>query len=296
MGKKIFAPLIAAAAVGALLAGCAKPPQTFDPFQSAGEVPGNIGKIREGIQTVLFAFLDDQGFSVESGTFRNGNRADMVLLVVADTERERTTALQINPDTMVTFTPPGSGEKLETSLSLAYSYGSGGSDSCQSGMNAVSQLLGGIPIHHYVTFTADAIAAVNDMLGGVTVTAEDGGEDVTLKGEDAVMFFRFREEDDITNEDRMERQRRYIGELFPRFLESAGQEEFLTRLTFQVGEGLSTDLTLSRMAGMLELLGTCGLDEAVVTLPGSAEQVNGAYQFRADPEETSKIAEELFLP
>lgn len=285
-GKKILA---AALTAGVVLAGCAKPPQTPDPTQSTG-------KIREEIQTMLFTFLDDQGFQVESGTFRNGNRASLVLLVIADGVREKMTALQLNPDTVVSITPPGSGEKLETSLGLVYSYGSGGSDSCQSGMKAVSQLLGGIPIDHYMTFTADALAAVTDLLGGVTVTTGDGGEAVTLKGEDTVTFFQFREEVDITNEDRMERQRQYIGELLPRFLENAGQEEFLTKLTFQAGEGMSTNLTLSQMAGMLELLGTYDLEKTPVTLPGTAEQVDGEYRFRVDPEEASKIAGELFLP
>lgn len=285
------------AAAAALLTGCAKPGQTPGPTEYAGETVG----IREEMRTILLAFLDDQGLPADSSGFRNPNRADMMLLAVVDERRETITALHLNPDTVVSFTPPGTGEKAETALGLVYSYGSGGSDSCLSGMRAVSQLLGGIPIDHYMTFTADAVAVVNDMLGGVTVTVDGGefpdlekGETVTLTGEEAVSFLRFRESGDITNEAHMERQRRYLAGIFPSFLESAEQDDFLSSLTFQAGEGVATDMTLSQMVKLLDLL--YGLDQRVVTVPGTAEQIDGAYRFQVDREEMDKIVEDLFSP
>ena len=59
-------------------------------------------------------------------------------------------------------------------------------------MKAVSNLLFGIEINHYLSFTMDAVALVNDLVGGVQVEVLDDltfldpalrkGETVTLKG------------------------------------------------------------------------------------------------------------------
>lgn len=260
---------------------------------------------KEGIQTLLVICLDSFEAPRDSGAYRNGNKADLIMVMVIDEARGKTTALQLNPDTIVSFTVPGTSDPVDMPLGLVYSYGSGGSDSCLSGSKAVSKLLGGVPIDHYMTFTTDSIAIVNDMIGGVTVTVTEDfpknypqfaeGENVMLLGEDSVAFFRFRADEDIANEAHMERQRQYMSGMFAPFMEKASQENFLTQLTLQLGDALSTDLTLSQMVQMLETLGVYELDETILTLQGNAEKADGEFRFYVSEESLEQTVNSLFF-
>ena len=260
---------------------------------------------KEGIQTLLVICLDLFEAPRDSGSYRNGNKADLIMVMVIDEARGKTTALQLNPDTIVSFTVPGTSDPVDMPLGLVYSYGSGGSDSCLSGSKAVSKLLGGVPIDHYMTFTADSIAIVNDMIGGVAVTVTEDfpkeypqfaeGENVMLLGEDSVAFFRFRADEDIANEAHMERQHQYMSGMFAPFMEKASQEDFLTQLTLQLGDALSTDLTLSQMVQMLETLGAYELDETILTPQGTAEKVDDQYRFYVNAESLERTVNDLFF-
>lgn len=291
----------------ALLSGCMQ--QSGAAETSAQEAPvvttAPVRQAKDGIQTLLVVCLDSFDVPRDSGAYRNGNRADSILLIVIDEALSKTTALQLNPDTMVPFSTLGTSEASEIPLGLVYSYGSGGSDSCLSGSKAVSNLLGGISIDHYMTFTMDSVAIVNDMVGGITVSVTEDfpeespefvkGESVTLSGGNSVEFFRLRADTDVANEAHMERQRQYITGLYLPFIESAKQEDFLTRLTLQLGERFSTDLTLSQMAQLLQSMGEYQLDEAIVTIQGSAGKSDGQFQFHVDTDSLNQTVERLFF-
>lgn len=293
-----------------ILAGCTRsrgasmPPSTQESSIAVTETELQP-QPKEGIQTLLVVCLDSFEVPQGSGFYRNGNKADLIMVMILDEQSGKTTALQLNPDTLVPFTAPSMMEPIEIPLGLVYSYGSGGSDSCLSGSKAVSKLLGGVSIDHYMSFTADSIAIVNDMLGGVTVTvAEDfpeeypelvKGESVTLQRENAVAFFRFRDDEDIANEAHMERQRQYMTGMYVPFMKNAQQEDFLTKLTLQLGDGLSTDLTLSQMMQMLQALSTYELNQNVVTLPGKAEEADGEFRFRVDAEALEQTVGSIFF-
>lgn len=290
----------------ALLSGCMQSQEAMKPSAQTESAMTTepVRQEKEGIQTLLVACLDPFDASRDSGSYRNGNKADLIMLMIIDEEQGKTTALQLNPDTVVPFPAPGMPETLDIPLGLVYSYGSGGSDSCLNLSKAVSKLLGGIRIDHYMTFTTDAIAIVNDMLGGVTVTLTDDfpeeypelakGEKLTLMGEAAIGFFCYRSEEDAANEAHMGRQRQYMAGLYSPFMENAQDENFLTKLTIQLGDRLSTDLTLSQMLQMLQSLGTYTLDETIVTLQGKASKIDGEFRFYVDGDSLDQTVESLF--
>ena len=93
----------------------------------------------------------------------------------------------------------------------------------------------------------------------------------------------------------MERQRGYMAGLYSPFLKNAGQENFLTKLTLQLGERFTTDLTLSQMMQMLQSLETYPLDENILTLQGTAETSDGQFRFHADTDSLNQTAERLFF-
>lgn len=106
-------------------------------------------------------------------------------------------------------------------LGLAYSFGDGKVTSCQYMVDAVSNLFYGMPINGYVALNMNAVAMINDAVGGVTVTVPEDmtqvdpsfaeGAAVTLTGDQALKFTRYRDtEKDFSNNSRMERQKQYL--------------------------------------------------------------------------------------
>lgn len=292
----------------ALLSGCSqssKAAGTSAPTEASIMMTEPTRQPKDGIQTLLVLCLDQFDAPRDSGSYRNKNKADLIMLLIIDEDLGKTTALQLNPDTMVPFSAQGMSDTVDTPLGLVFSYGSGGSDSCLNERKAVSNLLGGIPIDHYMTFTVDSIAIVNDMIGGVTVAAAEewpdkstesgNGASLTLWGEDSIEFFSYRDDEDVANEAHMDRQRQYMTGLYSPFLANAQQESFLTKLTLQLGDGFSTDLTLSQMMQMLQSLGMYELEETIVTLQGTASKVDGEFQFYVDADSLDQTVESLFF-
>lgn len=251
---------------------------------------------KAGLQTILVLCLDPYEEALASGGFRNANRADFVMLMAIDEQAGKITSLQLNADTEVPFEIPGKAEPVFMPLGQLYSYGSGGSDSCLNVTKAVSGLLKGVRVDHYLTFTKDAIGIVNDMIGGVAVPTEaDSEETVTLSGAEAMEFFFSREADDLTNEKHMEKQRRYMGAMYGPFMASTQNEDFLTKLSLKLGERMGTGLTLSQLLQMFETMSVYAMEEEILTVPGTAYEKEGEIRFIPEEAELNRIVETLFL-
>lgn len=263
------------------IAGCAR--KNGQGSQQNTESLPAAKSVREGIRTVLAVSL--KAFEPnESGGFRNESQADMLMLMVIDEGRGKTTAVQINPDTMVSFSPSGTTEARQIPLGEVYSYGSGGSDSCLQQLKAVSKLLGGVKIDHYMIFSQGAIGVVSDEMGGITVTMSEDfgkahpeftpGEQVRLTGGQADAFFAFRAPEDASNQLHMARQQQFMTALYLPLMEKIRQQEdFLPKLTMKLGDQLSTDLTLSQMVQLMETMESCKLDKTITVLPEAPEEM-----------------------
>ena len=86
-------------------------------------------------------------------------------------------------------------------LAYAHTYGTGMEDSCENMKKTVSKLLGGVAIDYYVSMNVEAIAPLNDAVGGVTVNVVHDFSQVdatipkgvvTLKGDQARAFVQSR--------------------------------------------------------------------------------------------------------
>lgn len=156
---------------------------------------------------------------------RYAGQADFLLLVTLDKQNHTISMLQIDRDTMADiriYGPFGdyTGTR-NTQICLSHAYGTTAAENCENTVWAVSRLLGNIPIDGYLALDMSAITALNDALGGVTVTlAEDfsaldpqmaKGATVTLHGKQAELFVRGRTGvGDGTNAARMERQKEFM--------------------------------------------------------------------------------------
>lgn len=283
-----------------VLTGCGKTAaettETAHTEKKAAEIPLQA---KEGIETVLILYLENYDTAGDVSAFRNANKADFAMLMVIDNNLEKITSLQLNPDTVVPFTIPGTSEPVEMPLGEVYSYGSGGSDSCLNVTKATSKLLKGIRIDHYLTFTMDSIEIVNDMIGGVVPggsTAESADQEVApLTGAEAVAYFTHRDETDIDNEIHMSQQRLYMEGLYEPFMRSAQNEDFLTSLSLRLGERMATGLPLSQLIQMFERMAVYAMDEEILTIPGNATAENGQIRFVPDEAALDRTVEALFL-
>lgn len=231
---------------------------------------------RNHTETVLVIGLDKFSDDTDQSSYNNDQQADFLMLLMIDHEQKTCTALHLNRDTMADVTVLGVGGKpigtVNQQLALAHTYGSGGEDSCENTVKAVSALLYGLPIDHYVSMTMDAVQILNDLVGGVTVRVLDDmtdfdpalkkDETVTLKGEQSLIYVRNRYGlEDSSNAHRMERQRQYLQELFlqtVRYIEK--NESFSSEAKILLSDCMISNCTLTQMDAVFEDVVAYGIE------------------------------------
>ena len=151
--------------------------------------------------------------------------SDGIFLVAEDTANNKVHIIQIPRDTMTTITVTDDnsdpiGERVDH-ITRAWMYGDNHAKSGKYAMDAVSGVMGGLPINGYMAGSIDVIKLLNDYIGGVEVTVEEDGlekadpafikgETVLLEGDMAEKYLRARDKSiDFTAMTRMDRHRQY---------------------------------------------------------------------------------------
>lgn len=194
------------------------------------------------------------------------DQADVIVLAALDLSSGRMNLISISRDAMCDMEVPGEGgssQLLHTQLALSYAYGDGQHTSCQITRDAVSNLFFGLPIQGYAAYYMSGISALNDAVGGVTVTVLDdypftdlpgcgnmsAGSSVTLNGKQAEYYIRARLGNVDSNQKRMQRQKQYILALLSQAKEQvAGNPASIMSLYGAVEDYVITDLDLSRIS------------------------------------------------
>lgn len=136
---------------------------------------------KQDVEALLVIGVDSyKGAHIDN--YNNTDRADFLMLLGINKKEKSASVLQINRDTMANVKVLGvRGEPVgyrQEQITLAHTYGSGGEDSAINTVDAVSGLLYGLDIDHYISFTMDAVAEYADLVGGIEVErhfAEDVG-------------------------------------------------------------------------------------------------------------------------
>ena len=265
---------------------------------------------KRNLTTILIMGIDRDSDAEEPFGFRNGGRADFLRLVVIDGAAQTVSQLAIDRDTMTPITVLGvlgnrSGTRTQQ-ISLAHNFGDGKEQSCELTVEAVSNLLFGTPIDFYIAVSMDGIAALNDAVGGVTVTLEDDfshldpamtkGTTLTLNGTQAEYFVRGRMSMSVgTNEARMARQQQYLSQVMTALARGQEKDEnFAGTLFDALSPYLVTNLSRGRLINeayaarnyehpaLYEIEGTHSIGWA------------GDMEFRADEESLEEVTLSLF--
>lgn len=278
--------------------------------QVTGEKTDSVEyKLNKNIETVLVMGLDKFSDEVDSSSYDNDQQADFLMLFVLDNQNKTCKAIHINRDTMVEMDVLGvAGQKVGTTtqqIALSHTYGNGQNVSCRNTTKAVSNLLDGIDVTHYLSVTMDAVPVFNDLVGGVTVEVLDDftgiddtlvkGEKVTLMGDKALTYVRNRYGlENSTNSNRMIRQKQYIEELYRITREKTQNDENFVLTAWQelsqytVSDCYEQDLLqiYEKISGY-EYLGT-------VNIEGKSLVGESFMEFYPDEEKLEKLVLEMF--
>lgn len=232
--------------------------------------------LKNNIETMLVLGLDTTDSEV-SFSYNNDKQADFLMLFVIDNINKTCSAIQVNRDTMVDIDILGvAGDKVgvvNKQIALAHTYGNGSEVSCRNTARAVSRVLMNMDIDHFMSVTMDAVPALNDMVGGVSVeiledfSAVDSslvkGETITLTGEQALTYIRARQGmDDQTHSNRMNRQRQYLDALFEKSQQCSQETEgFIANAITNISKYMISDCTANKLESLLKKISGYTLKE-----------------------------------
>ncbi len=263
----------------------------------------------EDVESFLILGLDKFEDAINNDSYNNDQRADFLMLLVFDNSEKKFTAVHLNRDTMVNMNVLGvAGQKIGTvnkQLALAHTYGNGRDVSCRNTADAVSELLNGVKVNHYLSITMDAVPILNDLLGGVEVTVLDDfsgiddtlikGETVTLHGDHALTYVRERYGlEDSSNSTRMVRQRQYMTAVYDKaMLKIENDDNFVIEASSKLADYIVSDRSVNQLQEIAKKLSQYKFTE-IKTLEGESVVKDGLMEFRPDADSIDKIVFELF--
>ena len=276
------------------------------------EYQGEKYRLRSRLTSVLLMGIDRrEAPDAAASSYRNGGQADFLMLLVIDDENKRITPIQIDRDTMAQITILGvlgnpSGTR-RAQICLSHGFGDGGEESCRYTQTAVSQLFLGIDIDFYMAMNLDGISALNDVLGGVTVTLEDDftsldpqmaeGTTLTLVGDQAEYYLRSRMNVGIgTNEARMARQRSYLETAADILMERVRDDsDFAGDVYDAIEPYLITDMRRGRVIN--ESVNCVAYTREAMISPEGEHSVgsDGFMEFEVDPQALEHLVIDTFF-
>lgn len=265
--------------------------------------------LKNNNETFLVMGLDKFGDTSSSDSYNNDQQADFLMLFVFDNDAKKCTAIHIDRDTMAKVNILGvNGNKVDTvvkQIALSHTQGNGKDVSCHNTAEAVSELLLGVKINHYMSVTMDAVSIFNDMVGGVRVTVRDDftgiddtlvkGQKVLLKGEHALNYVRSRYGlDDSTNSTRMKRQRQYIEALYKKALKCINNDsEFIAKASVKMSDYIVTDRSVTQLQSLADKFSEYEFT-GIISIEGESKIVEQHIAFYPDKNSIRKTVMELF--
>lgn len=272
------------------------------------EYNGQVYVINPKIETFLLIGLDTSVMAEENGSYNNDKQADVIVMFILDKENKTCHAIHVDPNTMTEVPVLGvTGQRVGTEtrqIAFAHTYGRGGIESARNVAVAVSQLLQ-TPVNNCISLTMDGLVALNDLVGGVTLTVDGdfsgvddtlvGGEEVILLGEHAFNYLQSR--NGGLGLTRMNRQRQYMQALYQEIMRKISVDDrFLLNAISGLGKHTVTSLDVTSATLLFEKLSSyefTGID----TLDGEIVLGEEYIEFIYDEEALKALVVELcYIP
>ncbi len=219
------------------------------------------------VKTYLLMGTDASGNEDAIGDEYQGSMADTLMLVMVDDEEKSYGILQLNRDT-ITDVPilqddGTSYASAEEQLCTAHWYGKDKKASCENTVQAVSNMLGGLPIDGYYSLQMEAMPLLNEAVDGVTITFSENmteidplmkkGATLTLTDEqaEALLHTRMGLEDD-RNSERMRRQKLFMDGFMDKMKQKAVDTNFTIELYDRLHPYATEDININELSQMLK--------------------------------------------
>lgn len=184
------------------------------------EVIYNDQKYRYNTSVISILFM-----GIDAKDSAKKGQADIVQMLLLNRESKTIQVISLSRDIMTDIKLfDASHNELgwhKQHLALAYSYGSSKSSGCMLMAQAISRMIGGIPIANYAAMDLNTLTKVHNIVGELEVTIPNNslltinkewkkGETITLTSENVEEYVRTRDiYTDFSNNSRMERQKAY---------------------------------------------------------------------------------------
>ncbi len=280
---------------------------------------GTVYRPNEDIITILVMGIDKHELnetdedSDEETDLYSGGQADGLFLVVINPHTECIDIVAINRNTMTDVDVWDiNGDYMgmyPKQICLQHGYGDGGTESCERQVRTVSRLFHGITINAYAAITMDAIPDMNDAIGGVTVEVLDDidypeygvkfnqGDVVTLMGNQAYAYVRFRYEDEFDSASlRLARQKQYVIKYISVAKSMVMKDiSVATNLYSIVQDYMVTDIDLSSFTYLATEYAGYKFDaSAMYSLQGETIQGTKFEEFYADEDALEELIVQLY--
>lgn len=266
---------------------------SFTTASNTVEYDGQEYTLKKNIETLLILGLDKTE-QMSEDSYNNEMQADFLLLLVIDNENGECKAIHINRDTIAEMNILGvAGDKVGTTtkqIALSHTYGNGKEVSCRNTANAVSKLLMGIKIDHYLSVTMDVVPVVNDLVGGVELEILDDfqdidatlvkGETVKLSGQQALTYIRTRYGlTDPSNSTRMVRQKQYIKALYEKAVDTYSKDKnFISTASLKLSKSFVSDCSANKLEGYFKKVSEYSFKE-ILSLKGENKMGESFVEF-----------------
>ena len=261
----------------------------------------------EDIITILFMGVDKSLGTNEEGEAETGDseigtngQADTLVLGIIDKKNEKISFINVSRDTMTDIDIYNVNNEFlrneKRQICLQYAYGDGREKSCEYVVNALKRYLYGMPINAYAAIDYDAIAVLNDAVGGVEVNVLEDlssgpyaelvkGQNVTLVGNMAEYYCRTRDSYSVdANNYRMARQKQYLMAFMQKALGLVrGDLGFSLELYNTANPYMVTDIGVSEVTYLATTVTGYGIElDAIKSIPGEVAEDGENAAFYAD--------------
>ncbi len=245
-----------------LLAAREKSKLTTVQWQSDWIASGDrIYEYNEEIINLLFLGIDHAGALTDDTDYDNwdAGQADAIFVLSLNPADKTIKIVAIPRNSMVDLHIYGTDgkvdEQIRNQICLQYGYAGGGGNGLKEMKRAVSELLYQLPIHSVTAIGYDAIATINDTVGGVDVEVLEDivydpqmvkGNVIHLTGEQAYLYLQYRDTTQVGSPTaRLLRQKQYLIAFVDAAKKKIKENPMLVSDMYQtLSDYMNTDITL----------------------------------------------------
>lgn len=247
----------------------------------------------------------------EVGLTMSDGQADAIFLCVLHRKTKDLSVISLNRNTMTDiafYNEDGIFLVMEQAqLAIQHGFGADEEESCELQVNAVQNLMKGIPIHGYLSVDMTVIEQLNQAVGGVDVKVLENMEEIDpqfaegnivhLRNEQAFWYVKYRDTDSYASADRrLERQKQFLVDFTDKAIRKTREDMlFPYQLYTDCREHMYTNISIDKLMFLIWEARQYEINpEHFYNLPGETCMGTEYEEFYVEEEQLTELILELF--